>query len=275
MRSLSAAIASWEPGIREPADPLDAMRAQWPAIVGQNVAAHSRPEQIVRDALLIVTRSGAWSQQLSFLNETILQALQTRTGVHVQRLRFRVGRLNAPSPVPARTPRQVRRARTDVRGPAPTLRSALERFQSDVVAAQRAKARAGWKECNRCGVRIVPIAGPFCTPCENARVQERDARVARLLFEAPWLGYAGIAPLTERLTPQEYAAIRLRVLRHWRDALERIKRAGRAHGTRDRMIASSYVLLKSELDPERIAPVVVRELLGDELHDILYGNDTR
>jgi hypothetical protein len=33
------------------------------------------------------------------------------------------------------------------------------------------------------------------------------------------------------------------------------------------------VLLKSELEPDKIAPAVVRDLLGDELHEIFYGNE--
>jgi hypothetical protein len=68
--------------------------------------------------------------------------------------------------------------------------------------------------------------------------------------------------------------VRLRLLRRWNDVLERVRRTRGAHlTTRDRMIASSYVLLKSQLDPERIAPAVVRDLLGEELHDIFYGSE--
>lgn len=154
------------------------------------------------------------------------------------------------------------------------MHAALERFHADVTAAQRAKQRAGWKECERCGVSIPPAAVLLCTPCRNAKSQERDAHVARLLFEAPWLGYAGIAELVGNLSADEYEAMRLRLLKRWRDVLERVRQSGGAHlTTRDRMIASSYVLLKSRLDPERIAPAVVRDLLGDELHGILYGNE--
>ncbi len=97
--------------------------------------------------------------------------------------------------------------------------------------------------------------------------------MARLLFEVPWLGYAGIAPLVDDLQLHDYRLIRLQLLRRWKDALDRVRRdGGKTLSTRDRMIASSYVLLKSELDPERIAPAVVRDLLGEELHDIFYSN---
>jgi hypothetical protein len=148
----------------------------------------------------------------------------------------------------------------------------MERFRADVAAAQRAKAAAGWKECLRCGAHTA--SGPFCVPCGNADAQEREAQVARLLFEAPWLGYVGIAPLVRGLTPKQYEAVRLALLRRWKDTLERIRRSPRPRVTmRDRSIASSYVLLKSELEPDKIAPAVVRDLLGDELHEIFYGNE--
>ena len=271
MKPLRSALSGWEPSAALAADPLLYIRTAWREIVGDEIAANTRPHEIARDALLVVTRSGAWSQQLSFLSERILSALRERTNVDLERLRFRVGRVheNATS-APSR--RSVRRSRPDRREASPTLEAAVAQFRADVTEAQRAKAAAGWKECLRCGVRIVPASGPFCVPCENANAQERDATVARLLFEVPWLGYGGIAPLVKNLTPREYQAIRLRLLRRWRDALERVRRTGGTSlTTRDRMIASSYVLLKSELDPERIAPAVVRDLLGDELHEIFYG----
>jgi hypothetical protein len=276
VKPLRNAMAAWEPSATLSADPLLQIKALWPQIVGEDIAANSRPHEFGRDALLVVTSSGAWSQQLAFLSERILNALRARTGMHIDRLRFRVGRV-AEKPVNTlKKQRRTRRAAGEGREPAPTLEAAMERFRSDVAAVQRAKAAAGWKECARCGVRILPASGQFCVPCENASAQERDATAARLLYEAPWLGYAGIAPLVDGLTPQEYETIRLRLLRRWRDTLERVRRSGGAQLTaRDRMIASSYVLLKSGLDPERIAPAVVRDLLGDDLHDMLYGNENK
>ena len=276
MKPLRNALQGWEPSASVREDPLFLLKAEWTAIVGDEIAANSQPAEIVRDTLVVLTRSSAWSQQLAFLSERILSVVRKRTTVDVQRLRFRVGRLvDTATPGGRRKrPAKARAARAQTRGATESLEAAFARFREDVVASERAKAAAGWKECSRCGVRILPSSGPFCAPCVNVTVQERDARVARLLFEAPWLGYAGVAPLVGNLSPQDYGAIRLQLLRRWKDVLERVRRTGGAQlTTRDRMIASSYVLLKSELDPERIAPAVVRDLLGDELHDILYGNE--
>ena len=273
MKPLRNALAAWEPVAAVCSDPVLQIRTAWREIVGADVAAHSRPDSLVRGSLLIVTRSNAWSQQLTFLTEQILSAVRDRTGLQLEGLRFRVGRMTAQTAPEPRALRARRRTGQPVGPPAETPQDALQRFREDVAAAERAKKAAGWKECSRCGVRISPSPARFCVPCANARVQERDGAIARLLFEAPWLGYQGIAALVGDLEPPEYHAIRLRLLRRWHDALERLRRSGSPVTTRDRMIASSYVLLKSELDPESIAPAVVRELLGDELHEKFYGSE--
>lgn len=269
-------MTSWQPQAAHPDDPLSVLQKEWAEIVGDDVAAQTRPAEIVRDALVVVTRSSAWSQQLAFLSERVLRLVQQRAGVQIEKLRFRVGRIRETAAVPGSRTRAPRRTKAParVRDAAPTLEAAIERFRADVAAAQRAKAAAGWKECLRCGARTHTASGPFCVPCANAHAQERDAQVARLLYEAPWLGYAGIAPLVNGLTTHEYETVRLRLLRSWKDSLDRIRRSTRPRVTmRDRSIASSYVLLKSQIDPDKIAPAVVRDLLGDELHEIFYGNE--
>ena len=283
MQSLTRALKRWQPQALHPADPLSVLQAQWAQIVGADVAANTRPAEIAREALIVITRSSAWSQQLAFLSEEVLAAVHARPGADaITTLRFRVGRLSqAPAPPHAagRTARRrpgAGKPRPAARGPEPagTLEAALERFRHDVTAAQRAREAAGWKECARCGARTHRASGRFCAPCTSAHAQERDAQVARLLYEAPWLGFAGIVPLVEGLTRAEYEAVRLALLRRWKDLLDRLRRSQRTRVTaRERSIASSYVLLKSELAPDTIALAVVRDLLGDELYDIFYGNE--
>jgi len=274
VKKLAQALGAWNPQTLHPGDPLSVLQTEWAHIVGDDVAANSRPAEIAHDALIVVTRSSPWSQQLAFLSERVLHAVQARTGQSIRTLRFRVGRMREQAPPAARRQRVRRQKPARVSEPAATLEAAIERFRADVAAAQRAKTSAGWKECPRCGARTHTASRPFCVPCENAHAQERDANVARLLYEAPWLGFGGIAAVVPGLSRQEYEAVRIALLRRWKDTLERIRRSARPRvTTRDRSIASSYVLLKSELDPDKIAPAVVRDLLGDELHELFYGNE--
>ncbi|MDQ2872955.1 MAG: DUF721 domain-containing protein [Candidatus Eremiobacteraeota bacterium] len=275
LRKLHNAVGSWEPGTTVREDPLVAIRRAWPAIVGPDVAQQSRADELTGGVLLVVTRSSAWSQQLSFLGERIVESIARRTGANVARLRFRVGRVTRSRANPAARVKHVRSAAvTPARDPSTTLEEAVARFRDDVTAAQRAKAAAGWNECTQCGVWVAPSAGALCVPCVNAKAEQRTQAVSRLLYEAPWLGYSGVAELVEGLERREYESIRKQLLQRWWDVLVRRAKSGRRSLTqRERTIASSYVLLKSELEPERIAPAVVRDLLGDELHDILYGNE--
>ena len=248
LRPLKDATVQWAPAAVTHADPLVALTAAWPAIVGKDIAQHSRPLEIAGDTLLVATRSSAWTQQLSFLGDHVLREIAEHVRIEgIGKIRFRVGKLGAagasrPQGTAAKRPaRLAERPRSS----AATLEEAIERFRTAVSAAQRAKSAAGWKECKRCGVHIARRGLALCLPCELAESESKGRKVARLLFEAPWLGHAGISALVEDLTKTEYESIRLRVLAQWWERLVRAQRSGKlARGGRERLIASSYVILK-------------------------------
>lgn len=271
MKPLARALASWQPTAARPGDPVLALQGRWREVVGPEVAAHSRPVELAGDTLLIHTRSSAWSQQLAFLVEPILEAVAQATGTRAARLRFRVGRL-APAAVrsPARrpTPARSRAAQT-----AADPLDALARFRRDVEAERRAKSAAGLKDCPKCGAPALPPSEAFCAPCANAQAHERHAAVARLLYEMPFVGYHGIAERIEGLTHAEYETVRRRLLTRWWDTLMRLRRAGGPASPRERGIASSYLLVKTQLPPERLSAALIRNELGERLTDILYGNE--
>ncbi len=280
MLKLGEALGGWNPGVRatdRALEPLVLVAAAWSEIVGPEVARNSHPSQIQRDTLLVTTRSSAWSQQLSFLTEQIVRGLVARLpDCGIERLRFRVGRLPAPS---TRTRQRVEARLPDNvpdRAPSEDAQQAMDRFRADATAAQRAKRAAGWNECGGCTAFITPDSGPFCLTCTNARDEERQRLVSRLLYEAPWLGYAGTAELIEDFKLAEYEAIRRRVLARWWEMLARTRATRKlSKDGRERLVASSFVILKSGLAPERIGPATVRNVLGDELHELFYGTERR
>lgn len=274
MLKLSRAVATWAPsaGLRAE-EPILLLRAGWDEIVGEEVARNSYPARIIGGTLQVVTRSSAWSHQLTFLAEHVLTAIAARLPrAGIERLRFRVGALPAPAKPGAPAHRRPAARKTAPRPPAGSAREAVARFRNEVEGRRRMARAAGWKECARCGALVAPAAGALCVPCESAGREERATAAARLLFEAPWLGYSGTAALVEGLQEREYGSIRSQLLRRWWEmlaqasAVKRLSRDGR-----ERLIASSYVVLRSKLPPEKIAPATVRSILGDELHDFLYG----
>jgi hypothetical protein len=272
---LSEALGGWRPARQgDAAHPLALLQAGWEEIVGAEVAQNSVPTRIAAGMLTVTTRSSAWSHQLSFLSEHVLRAVGARLpGAGIHGLRFRVGRLAERRSVAQ--PRRLRRTRVTPRTDRQQSANASEtlaRFRKDVEDQRRKQRSMGWTECGRCGALLPPRAQPLCSACVAARREEITAATARLLFEAPWLGRAGTIALVRGLQEEEYEQIRTEVLSRWwrmlvrARALQRLSRDGR-----ERLIASSYVLLQSKLPPEQIMPATLRSILGDELHDLLYS----
>ncbi|HTX57524.1 MAG TPA: DUF721 domain-containing protein [Candidatus Acidoferrales bacterium] len=277
MLKLADALGAWAPAEGAgPTDPIVLLGAAWSEIVGAENARNSHPLQLAAQTLTIVTASSVWSAQLSYLSEQIVATLRARLPrAEIERVRFRVGKLPRRGSH-SRGKRVVERGGTSstARKEAADANEALGHFRASVDAAERAKRAGGWKECLGCTALIAPDTGPRCTSCELARDAERERQISRLLFEAPWLGFAGTSKLIEDLRQDEYESIRRRLLQRWWDRLRRVRLTGTlSRDGSERLIASSYVLLKSELAPERLTPAIVRNMLGDELHELLYNAD--
>jgi hypothetical protein len=274
MLKLSQAIVAWTPAEKIALrDPLMLLQAGWTDIVGVEVATNSEPVRVADGTLVVVTRSSAWSHQLSFLADRVLAAVAARLpAAGVERLRFRVGVLrkrHAPRaagspPNPERLPGEP--------VPSASAQEALAQFARHVEAATQSKRSAGWKACDTCGALIDPSQKASCAACDAARSEGRALATARLLLEAPWLGFGGTAELVDGLNEKEYERIRSRLLKRWWGMLERARVAGHlSRNGRERLVASSYVLLRSKIPPEEIMPATVRNVLGDELHELLYA----
>jgi hypothetical protein len=273
MLKLGSVLAQWKPADGAARDPLVLLEAAWPEIVGVEVARNSRPANINAGTLVVTTRSSAWSHQLSFLADHVLRAVAARLPrAGVERLRFRVGRIAERAGSPQRVRAGTTRGAVRERPEAASAGEALDRFRRDVEERQSVRRRAGWNECTGCGALAVAGSRGLCAACAAARAQERAAATARVLFDAPWLGFNGTSALVDGLGEEEYEYIRTGLLKHWWGSLVKARAAKRlSRDGRERLVASSYVLLQSKLPPEEIRPATVRSILGDELHDLLYG----
>ncbi len=274
LRPLRAAVATWKPGVGIATDPLHVIATAWPAIVGEHVARHSAPVELTNSALVIATRSSAWSQQLHFLSGTILAGVRgLPLGAEVTRLTFRAGALRKPLERPharALSRASTRRPDTAVRPPAADAMEALHRLRERFERAHRERGEA--QRCERCGTSLGEFApSGTCAPCEGMDAADRVLAAERLLYLCPWFEPDAIREHVPGLRPGEVERIRRRLLQRWWLVLERARRAGRlSRSGSERSIASSYVLLQSHLPPDRITPAVVRNLLGPELERLLW-----
>jgi Dna[CI] antecedent, DciA len=83
-------------------------RERWRRIVGDRVAARTRPGQLRSGTLTIHAASAVWAQELSLLSTTIIERLKS-AGVDASSLRFRVGEVEPLAAAPTREP-DARRA---------------------------------------------------------------------------------------------------------------------------------------------------------------------
>jgi hypothetical protein len=271
LRPLREALGTWSPGRSGSLEPIHAIAAAWPGIVGSDVAANSQPLELSGTALVIVTTSSAWSQQLQMLSLPILRGLRDLPQLPpIERLTFRAGTVRGrkrrtPAAAAAAKTRSERPAQTQL-PPAADAAEALQRLRRRMTAARRTLGG----RCSVCAAPIEPDAAR-CAPCAGAAELERSLTLQRIIYAAPWLVFEEIREQLAGTTVAEYERARRVLLQRWWTVLERAKRAGTlSRSGVERGLASSYVLLQSRLRPDRITPAVVRNLLGADLEALLW-----
>ncbi len=270
LRPLRAALEQWSPKAGMLGEPLYVISAAWGEIVGVQVAAQCAPVELRDDVLVVATRSSAWSQQLQLLSPTILAAVQRLApGAPVARLMFRSGRFR-PTGRDVEVPRHESKSRASAPAlePAGDVWDALERVRRRINRSRHAAAA----HCANCSAALRVTAGRLCAPCAGAARGARSLATQRVLYMTPWLNYAALREQLPALEPEEYEQARRHLLTRWWAILERARQAQRlcASGF-ERRIASSYVLLRSQLPPDRMTAAVVRNLLGPELERLAFG----
>ena len=227
----------------------------------------------------VVTRSSAWSQQLSFFAERIVRGRRAPGS----RARPSSGCGFASDTLPRRTRAgpQRRPRRRSFRAVAPRRRrpqsaaEAIARFRASVDERKRAKRAAGWKECRAAEHRSRLAAKRSASRVRTraARRLDADGGAAALRSAVARLRRNGGAG--RRAYRRDYESIRGAPATRWWETLARARASKRlSRDGRERWIASSYVLLKSKLPPEAIEPATVRSVLGDELHEFDLRNGT-
>lgn len=258
LTGLGTVLDGWRPRPGPGSDPLVAVRAIWVELVGADVARAAQPVAIERDALIVLTASSAWSNQLVYLEPEIIRGLRALPETQsLTRLRFRVGKLRrplSPAGAGARGPRSTS-ASPPAEPPAKSLDDALARLRRAVERTRAAHSAEGGAFCGLCDAPV--DAGlMLCRPCRDDQERRRRFACERLLFEAPWLSSDDVLALVDGLTPDAYDAIRRRLLKAWWDELWRANKLHKLRQPLDRRrlrkLASSFVVLETRIDPNKL-----------------------
>jgi hypothetical protein len=75
------------------------LRRRWPEIVGDQIAAHTRPDMIRFRKLHLIAENSIWLQQLMFLKPSLLEHINAAAGSHVvSDIVLRVGEISGETP---------------------------------------------------------------------------------------------------------------------------------------------------------------------------------
>jgi predicted nucleic acid-binding Zn ribbon protein len=178
----------------------------WRQIVGEEIAANTRPGKISRRVMILSAKNAVWAHHLSTLKEEIIARINSYAGEKaVTDLKFQAGYFrndqnNEENGDGDETPviswREVtidtrdKKAIDEIAAPLADdlLRGKVKRLLDKEMALRKARQRHNWQPCRQCGV-LRPPGDELCSTCAlAARAAARDA-VRRLLRDAPWLGY--------------------------------------------------------------------------------------
>ena len=108
----------------------------WPAIAGEPIATHTRPDQIKFKKLYLVVENSVWVQHLTFLKPELIAKVNTAAGsAMITDLVMRVGQVQ-------RTDKQVRGSRFEVEQETPPheLRTSNVELPTDLLKEAEAHA---------------------------------------------------------------------------------------------------------------------------------------
>ncbi|HHY76676.1 MAG TPA: DUF721 domain-containing protein [Firmicutes bacterium] len=163
----------------------------WPRVVG-DIARHARPRRLDGDVLFVATASSVWSQELTFMKETILARLRAALGGdYVREIRFSEHlwepAQDSRKPVRAFSADQV-----------PWDGSVLEPISDEKLASSAKKfalamarrrlylLRRGYTHCSACGC-LYPSFKKECPYCAVKRELRAKRKAIAILEKAPHL----------------------------------------------------------------------------------------
>lgn len=197
------------------------VREAWREVVGELLAHHSEPVSVRGDLLLVRTTAAAWSQEILFGQQEILQRLRRLLGDgRIKQIRCTVGQVR-PAPageepqqaridwasIPVEPARAARIKALAGEVADPELRQGLERLLTLLARRDRLEADRGRLPCPDCG-RYRDPRDELCPMCRLERERARKERLLQTIGRQPWLGLRDLLLQFPDLTRVEFHEIR-------------------------------------------------------------------
>lgn len=183
----------------------ESVTLNWRQIVGEDIAAHTRPGQVRRGVLSVAANNAVWAHHLSTMKEEIINRINAYMGEKVvNEIKFQAGYFqkdqnennidNPEPPVPRWRDvrleegerRKIDQLTSDLADD--QLKQKLNRILVKEYSLRKAKKLHNWKECPKCGVLVSPEE-VLCSVCGVEDHEGQVHAIREYLTHAPWLTY--------------------------------------------------------------------------------------
>ena len=254
----------------------------WPEIVDENIAKKVRPVKIDRGTLYVEVPNSAFRDQLKFLAEEIVAAVNEKFPQDEPLVReIRVARgfqiPAAPSEKIAAakyklpvtldeiilTDEEISRCRAQAeKFSEEKLRETVFQTLVTQVRTQRFRLATGWHKCLKCSV-LCPPKEIFCEPC---KIRERELMVAELFkifYDAPQLKTHEAQKILLERMPHMRRECSAGAVESARTSLIQQVAGSVLLGDEESSDVLKLVALEKRLPPEKLTPAIIRRTLVD------------
>ena len=256
----------------------------WSKIVDASIADKIRPVALEFGVLFVDVQSSAWKDQLKFVAEEIIDAINenfSQEELRVKEIRIAKGfqiverppEKIAP-PVTVDTPPVTIDAVVLSDEEVATCRARAEKISDERLRetvlrtllsqarAQKFRALTGWHKCRRCDTLCAPEE-IFCEPC---KIREREAMVEelyRIFYDTPHLRTEEARRILLERMPHMRAECSPDVVESARTSLIQKVAGNVRFGDEESPDVLKLVMLEKRLPPEQLTPVIIRRTLID------------
>ena len=179
---------------------LRMLNREWPKLVGDAIAAHSRPHKLEGKELWVYADPGGWLQNITLMSGMIIPKINEWWGEEgaIQKIKVMGKRSDGtesvlPSPK-IQTWEKINPIEVDyflAESEVPTtidekLRAKIIEAMAAAKAKERISIAEGRPKCKNCGI-FIEKEEVFCSPCERAEKEKRLIYLRKHLVSFPWL----------------------------------------------------------------------------------------
>ncbi len=256
----------------------------WRELVGEDISAKVKPVKIEHGILFVDVRSSAFKDQLKFLAEEILDAINkpfAQKEPLVKEIRIAQGFQIADmtpekNPPPAQvekpklapeeiilTEEEVKRCEEKAKKISDEkLRQTVLQTLLSQAKSQKFKLANGWHKCLNCD-SLCAAEEIFCDVC---KIKERDSmteELFKIFYDEPWLRAQDAQKILLEKMPHMRGESSLDVIESARTSLIQKVAGNVRFGDEESPVVLKLVALEKRLRPDKITPAIIRRTLID------------